>query len=250
MDMITPDENIRETVADRLKGKWILELIFAILYILAHLLAWIIVLCIRQRSELLTVRLVAITSVLIWITLLSLSAVVLKRVEADKSMFQFKYFINVCFCAFSGFFMCMYPYIFMALIATVSAAGTYLWLRCHEFRRYLAILKGEYKVSDACVIFNELKCHGGYKHSRYINVTRVDRRFSGFDVYVDLVKVDALYDNRHSWLTFHYLVQTDSDQSVYEIQTDRKTFNDHLIGYRGKVTIFDSDDLGEKAMML
>ena len=132
MDMITPDENIRKTVADRLKGKWILELIFAILYTLAHLLAWITVLCIRQRSELLTVQLVAITSVLIWITLLSLSAVVLKRVEADKSMFQFKYFINVYFCAFSGFFMCMLILLKWIRFTKIDIVGLHFIILCRR----------------------------------------------------------------------------------------------------------------------
>lgn len=249
--MKTSDENIRKTVIDRLKGQWIPELVFAVLYPLSHLLAWISVLFLRNRAEPMFAAIVEMASLFVAFTLLFLSALVLKRNEADKVNFALRLFANAILCLISWGCMCFYPYDFVALIATVGVTGAYLWMRYQKIRRYIAIFNGEYKVSDACVIYNEVKYYNGYfKHKHFLDVTLVDRTLLGLDVYINHKKIYTIDEGRHSCVEYHFMVRADSDQSVYEIQTDRKTFNKHLKGYRGKVIIFDLDDRGEKAMMI
>lgn len=271
MDMITPDENIRKTVADRLKGKWIFELIFIAVYPLAYISLWMVALRgIKQGDESIIVP-AAFLNLILSMTILSL-VMIFQRKGSDHAISLLKGAVNYFQCPITVAVMIICPNIIAAVITTAIVTTAYIWWRLPAFKLYLAMFKGEYIVFEASVISNEVKTNyrfnrnrlpgfalriwdryryeiiGAWDNNTYHDVTRVARGVFGYDVYVENEKVGSMYPLMR--ISYHYCVRADRDNRIYEIQTDRRTFNKRLIGYRGTVVVPDSDEHGEDAIMI
>ena len=271
MDMITPDENIGKTVADRLKGKWIFELIFIAVYPLSYISSWMVALRgIKQGDESIIVP-AAFLNLILSMTILSL-VMIFQRKGSDHAISLLKGAVNYFQCPVTVAVMVICPNIIAAVITTAIVTAAYVWWRIPAFKLYLAIFKGEYKVFEASVISNEVKTNsrfdrnrlssfaywirdryryeikGAWDNNTYHDVTRVVRGVLGLDVYVENEKVGTIFSLRS--ISYHCCVQECGNQRIHEIQTDRKTFNKHPIGYRGFVVIPDSDEYESNLIMI
>lgn len=248
-----PDKDIRRMVNKSILGKCLVEVLFAALYLLSYIAIWVVAIVGRKQGDESVVSLAACLNMVTSITILSL-IMISQRKGSDYGSSLLKGVINYIQCIVTVAVMVKCPNIIAAVIMIMIVTVGYIWWRLPELKRYVSIFRGEYRCYNATVVSNEVSDNSPRNQRTYHDVSRVAIGMFGFDVYVDLEKVDTFYYSaKHIRITYTYCVEAENDQTVYdiyEIQTDRRTFNKRLIGYRGTVVVLDSDERGEDAMML